>query len=209
LQANLKALLNPGSKPTFTFHIASSAKGSLPRGSPSVQTMSTSALDRALNAGSSRVFLDEEEKATFLRRLRRSLRQGVHQNSVDEFFDCALKMDVEDRHFFFSVQNLEQLVEEHPESTTAVGLLESALCSMIGRDALANGDTKRAVSAFAEAYQKNSLVVRWNFALAPTAQEAFKGVYSDASGATQQRIRAEALFVHANLLFLHGSTKLD
>jgi len=199
LQANLKALLNPGSKPTFTFHIASSAKGSLPRGSPSAQTMSTSALDRALNAGSS-VFLDEEERATFLRWLRRSLRQGVHQNSVDEFFD---------RHFFFSAQNFEQLVEEHPESTTAVGLLESALCSMIGHDALANGDAKRAVSAFAEAHQKNSLVVRWNFALVLTAQEAFKGVCSDASGATPQRIRAEALFVHANLLFLHGSTKLD
>lgn len=161
-------------------------------------------LDRAVHGGTGRLFRDEEERSTFLRRLKRSLKREVKQSTVEEFLESALRIDTHKDNFPFSLQNLEKLVESNPESKTAMGLLQSAVCCVIGHDAIDSGDFETAASAFAEAYRKNSMVVRWDFRTIPAAQEVFHALFSDASGTTSQRIRAEAMFVHANLCFLQG-----
>ena len=154
-------------------------------------------LDKAVN---SKFFRDEKEKETFLRRLKRSLKRQVHQNSVEEFFQDALRIDTEQDGFPYSLEKLQRVTEENPKSKTAMGMLESAINSIIGFEALDGGDPKTAASALAEAYRKDSLVVRWDFSKVEVARESFQRLYSDP--AQDPTTRAEALFVHANLLFL-------
>jgi tetratricopeptide (TPR) repeat protein len=160
-----------------------------------------SPIEQALQRDASNLFPTEEDKDTFLRRLRRSMKRPVHQNTVEEFFEDALRIDTEHDDFPFSIQNLEKIVlDSGGKSKTALSMLESAVCCVIGQDALQRGDTVKAASAFAEAYRKNSLVVRWDCNWMGPAFLAFQQLYQDTSA--PPRIRAEALFVHANLLFL-------
>ena len=162
----------------------------------------TNPLEQALD---SKFFQDEDEKAIFLRRLKRSLRHSPRQHNVDEFLQGALRVDRELDGFPFSVENLQRVVEEHPDSKTATGLLKSAVCCVIAFEALDSGDVKKAASAFAEAYRKNSLVVRWEFSKVPPAMKSFYDLYSDV---THDKItRSEAIFVHANLQFLQREFK--
>jgi len=116
------------------------------------------ALERALEE-SGELFRDDEEKATFLRRLKRALKQPTHQASSEELLTGAIRIDNEQNDTFpFTVQKLMPLAEER--SITAMGLLQSALYCVAGNDALAGGDLEVAALAFPEAYRKNSLVVR-------------------------------------------------
>ena len=112
-----------------------------------------SPIERALRSGLSNVFRDEEERAAFLHRLKRLLERDVHQCSVEEFFDSALRIDEGDNDFPYSVKNLQRIVEQYPESKTAEQLLESTIFCVIRHDALGSGNVKTAASAFAEAYR--------------------------------------------------------
>lgn len=159
-------------------------------------------LDRAVD---NKFFQDEKEQTTFIRRLKRSIKREVHQNSVEEFFQGALKIGYGQDGFKFSLENLEREMNQHPESKTVMGMLETAVNSIIGMEALNRGDSKIAASALAEAYRKNSLVVRWAFDQVPAANEFFKVLYSDTN--QEPKVRSDALFVHANLLFLQGQFK--
>lgn len=159
-------------------------------------------LDRAVD---SKFFRDEIEQKTFLRRLKRSMKREVQQNSVEEFFQGALKIGHGQDGFQFSLENLESEINQHPESKTVMGMLKSAVDATIGMEALNRGDVKTATSALAEAYRKNSLVVRWVFDQVPAANEVFKRLYSDTS--QEVRVRSDALIIHANLLFLQGQMK--
>ncbi|CAB9524159.1 expressed unknown protein [Seminavis robusta] len=159
----------------------------------------TTPLDRATI---NKHFRNEEERNTFLRRLKRSMKRRIHQNSAEEFFEDARRIDGLDDNFEFSVDNLLALVDQFPDSKTAMGLLESAICCVIGHEAFENGDIKAAASAYADVYRKNSLVLRWQSSKMQGAMEAFNRLSTDATQLNQHR--AEALFVHANILFVRG-----
>jgi tetratricopeptide (TPR) repeat protein len=153
----------------------------------------------------SKFFRDDEEKETFLRRLKRSMKKPVHQNSVEEFFQDALRIDDDREKFPFALENLNRIMNDHPQSKTVMGLLQSAVSSAIGMDALKQGDIVLAASALTEAYKKNSMVVRWETSEGLVALESFNQLYSDPN---QDRItRAEAVFVHGNLMLLQGQVK--
>ena len=112
------------------------------------------ALERALEE-SGELFRDDEEKATFLRRLKRALKKPIHQASSEELLAGAIRLDTEQNDTFpFTFQKLKPLAEKG--SVTAMGLLQSALYCVAGNDALARGDLDVAALAFAEAYRKNS-----------------------------------------------------
>ena len=159
-------------------------------------------LDRAVDR---RFFRNEEEKETFLRRLKRSMKREVQQSSVEDFFRSAHIIVDDKDDFKFSLENLHRVMNHHPESKTVMEMLRTAVCSLIGMEALDRGDSKTAASALAEAYRKNSQVVLWQLDKVPAAQKSFNKLYSDMS--QEPKVRSEALFVHANLLFLRGQIK--
>jgi len=159
-------------------------------------------LDHAVDR---RFFRNDEEKETFLRRLNRAIKRKPQQSSVEDIFQDALKIQGGQDGFKFSVKNLHSVMNQHPKSKTVMKLLKSAVCSLIGMEALDRGDSKTAVSALAEAYRKHSQVVQWESGKLEAAQKSFNALYSDINQET--KVRSEALFVHANLLFLQGHIK--
>jgi tetratricopeptide (TPR) repeat protein len=149
-----------------------------------------------------RIFGDEDEKRRFLRRLKKTIRrQPDIWSSPQEFRDNALRIDECDD-FAFSVERLLPLAEK---SSTASGFLAGSLAAFRGKYALDANDIRSAVIAYGFAYRKGSFLVRWTFEDFATVMPAFKAISDDASEETD--MRANALFVRANILFLQGRVR--
>ena len=81
-------------------------------------------------------------------------------------------------------------------------MLESALLCLVGRQALYDRDYERVAKAFAQAYRKNSLVVLWSPEPRAATMVAMESLYQNTL--LSPKVRADALFVHANLKFALG-----
>lgn len=147
-----------------------------------------------------RVFGDVEERDTFPRRLRRACRLEPRSSSSEELTAGALRVDRGTEDFPYSVERLLPLAEN---SATAFGLLASVLAVVRGRDALDNGDVKTATIAFADAYRKNSMVVRWDLSGMTVAKRSFESLACDSSN--EAAVRADALLILTHLSFIQGN----
>jgi tetratricopeptide (TPR) repeat protein len=164
-------------------------------------TMMSSPIERIVG-DTDRIFGDENEKRRFLRRLGKTIhRQPVNVSSPQEFRDSALRIDEYDD-FPSSVERLLPLAEK---SSTASGLLAGSLAALRGKEALDANDIRGAVIAYGFAYRKGSFLVRWTMDDFATIMPAFEAISNDASEETD--IRADALFVRANILFLQNHVR--
>jgi hypothetical protein len=150
--------------------------------------------------GDERVFGDVEERDRFLRRLRRACRLTPPSSSSEELTAGALRIDRGDEDFPYSVEKLLPLAEN---SATALGLLANVLAAVRGRDALDNGDVRTAAIAFADAYRKNSMVVRWDLPDMTVAERSFESLACDST--EEAAIRADALLILTHLSFIQGN----
>ena len=146
------------------------------------------------------IFRDHEERETFLRRLRRARKVPMHQNTPFEFFDDAFHLWYGEEDFPYTVEKLTPLADQG--SVTARGMLESALLCLVGRQALYDRDYERVAKAFAQAYRKNSLVVLWSPEPRAATMVAMESLYQNTL--LSPKVRADSLFVHANLKFALG-----
>jgi len=157
----------------------------------------TMALERAFQCSAGEFFRNDEERETFLRRLKRACKKPIHQASAEEFLGDALKVSTADD-FPFSVANLEPYAEQG--SRTAEGLLQSAIRCVIGRQALADFQVATMATVFADVYRMNSLVVQWDAAAISATRFSLSELIRDKTQTT--KIRGDALFVMGNLSFL-------
>jgi tetratricopeptide (TPR) repeat protein len=149
-------------------------------------------------------FHNDEERATFVRRLHRLVLQAPPRWH-DFTADLLAEPDelYGDNGLHSEVARLGRLVLEYPKSVTAQRMLEAAVANAQGLDALSYGDAPKAISLLAHAYRKYPYVVGWNTSIASIGRIAVKSIYTNSG--CQSKHRAEALFVDAHLILFQGS----